>query len=390
MTHSKEGRSHRLIFICFFLLASGSAVQAQEKRDIKVGVFGDIRLRMEQDWDSLEGDGTKRDDRLRLRFRLRGGVEVQFSDHWSVLVQARSGPNLSQQSPHITIHDFVGGPSGPYEFNLDHWYVSYESGGFEAWAGRNELSLWHQDDLFVFDNVTYAGAGGSFRQGLGEGALIWSLNYAALPMGMRDFSGTGLLGQVAYERELQNSGFTVAGSFEATNADPEDPAGDILLTENNTRDYRLFNLQLQYRSRAFGKPVEIGFDYTHNFENYDNAPPGSFSEFHKEHVDGYVVEIDWGSRERAGDWLLGYYYAHLEALSAHSSFIQDDWVRWGDANQVRATNLKGSEFRVVYTIRPNMNIFTRLFFVDAVDLLEPGDTTTETGNRLRIDWNVSF
>jgi hypothetical protein len=133
-------------------------------------------------------------------------------DRWSALVQARTGPDLSQQSPHITVYDFDGGPTGPYDVNLDHWYLRYSTGGFELWAGRNELSFWHQDD----------------------------------------------------------------------------------------------------------------------------------------------------------------------------------WVRWGDANQVRATNLKGSELRVVYTIRPKMNLFARLFFVDAIDLLQPGDTTRETGNRVRIDWNVAF
>jgi hypothetical protein len=37
-----------------------------------------------------------------------------------------------------------------------------------------------------------------------------------------------------------------------------------------------------------------------------------------------------------------------------------------------------------------MNIVARLFLVDAIDLLEPGDTTKETGNRFRIDYNVSF
>jgi hypothetical protein len=74
----------------------------------------------------------------------------------------------------------------------------------------------------------------------------------------------------------------------------------------------------------------------------------------------------------------------------HSSYTQDDWVRWGTSVQARATNLKGSEIRVRYTIRPTMNIIARLFFVDAIDLLEIGDTTKETGNRLRIDWNVSF
>ena len=97
-----------------------------------------------------------------------------------------------------------------------------------------------------------------------------------------------------------------------------------------------------------------------------------------------------GSKSAAGDWLLGYYYSYQEALAVNSSYTQDDWVRWGKANQVRATNLKGSELRVTYTIRPGMNIFARLFLVHAIDLLEPGDTTKETGNRFRIEYNVSF
>ena len=65
-------------------------------------------------------------------------------------------------------------------------------------------------------------------------------------------------------------------------------------------------------------------------------------------------------------------------------------MRWGNANQVRATNLKGSEIRPMYTIRPHMNVFARLFFVHAIDFLEPDDTTKETGNRFRIEYNVSF
>ena len=90
------------------------------------------------------------------------------------------------------------------------------------------------------------------------------------------------------------------------------------------------------------------------------------------------------------DWLFGYFYAHIEALSLNSSFLQDEWVRWGDANQVRSTNIKGSEFRVLYTINPKMNLFARAFFVDAIDLLEPGDSSKETGNRVRIDFNIFF
>jgi len=387
---SRGGQSLALRLFCFCLLVIGFAVHAEEGDHKRFEFFGDFRLRLEQDWDSLQGDGTKRDDRLRSRIRLRLGIDVRLSDNWSILVQARTGPDLSQQSPHITIYDFDGGPNGPYQANLDHWRVKYASGGFDVWIGRNELSYLHQDDLFIFDNVTYAGAGGSYRHEVGPGALTWNLNYVTLPVGMRDFSGTGLIGQLAYDREFDESGFSVAAGFFATNADPDDPAGGTLLTENDTRDYRALSLEFQYRGRLFGGPYRVGCDLSHNAEDYDDAPPESFSRFHKDDVNGYAVEFEWGSREKAGDWLLGYYHAYQETLTAHSSYIQDDWVRWGNANQVRATNLDGNEFRVIYTIRPNMNIFARLFFVDAIDLLEPGDTTTETGSRFRVDYNVSF
>ena len=106
-------------------------------------------------------------------------------------------------------------------------------------------------------------------------------------------------------------------------------------------------------------------------------------------MDGYVAEVLLGGKE-PGNWQFGYFYSRVEALASNNSYVQDDWVRWGNANQVRATNLRGSEFRVLYTLRENFNVFARLFFVDAVGLLEPGDTTKETGNRFRIEFNWSF
>ncbi len=365
------------------------ALPAIAESDAPLELFGDFRLRLEQDWDSLQGDGTKRDDRLRLRIRLRGGFQYNFTDAWFAKVQARSGPDLSQQSPHITIHDFDGGDTGPYEFNLDHWLLGYEAGGLELWAGRNVLSFLHQDDLFVFDNVTYVGAGGSYTWVRGVNSYYLSFNYVGLPVGMRDLVGEAIVSQIAYRRQYGDSDFSIGLGYRFSNADPDDPAGETLLTQNNTRDYRELSLQLQYRFRFRDYPVQLGLDFMHNAENYDNAPPGSFSEFHRDDVNGFVAEVLFGGTE-AGDWQLGYYYSRVEALAVNSSYVQDDWVRWGNASQVRATNMRGSEFRVLWTAADNLNVFARLFFVDAIDLLEPADTTKETGNRFRIEVNWSF
>ena len=383
-------RRSSIKLVCLLLLFAGAPAVADEPKEKGFDFFGDFRLRLEQDWDYLQGDGTKHDDRLRLRIRLRGGFDYQFNDNWSAQVEARSGPKGSQQSPHITIHDFDGGSSGPYEFNFDYWFMRFKSGGFEGWAGRNELSFWYQDAFFVFHNITYAGAGGSYRHETGQGALTFSLNYVTLPVGMRDFSGTGLIGQVVYERDVGDSGFTIAGGFNISNADADDPIAANLLTENGSRDYAMYDLQLQYRSKVADMPYKIGLDLTHNAENYDDEPVGSFSEFHKDHVDGYVVHFTLGEKSNPGDWQFGYYYAHQEALTAHSSYVQDDWVRWGTSVQARATNMKGSELRALYTVRPGFNIFARLFIVDAIDLLQPGDIALETGSRFRIEANIAF
>jgi hypothetical protein len=377
---------------CLLLFtAACSNALANETFTDRIKPFGDFRVRLEQDWDSLQGDGTKRDDRLRLRIRLRAGLDFKINKHWNALVSVRTGPHKSQQSPHITVYDFDGGPEGPYEANFDRWFLKYKNKGFHAWVGRNELSFWHQDDLFVFDNITYPGVGVGYDYKFGPGILTSHLNYVALPAGMLDTAGTGVIGQLAWNQKIsEQSGFRVSTSVSLTNADPDEPAGDILLTDNNKRDYSIGELAAEYRTRAFGKRLLFGGNVARNFKNYDNAQPGSFSAFHKNDVDKVVVEVNWGEMGRPGDWLFAYYYAYIEALGMHSSYISDDWVRWGDAYQVRGTNLKGSEFRARYTIRLNQNILARLFFVDAINLLEPGDTTKETGNRFRVDYNIAF
>ena len=57
------------------LCLATQAVGADSDQSDRLKPFGDFRVRLEQDWDSLQGDGTKRDDRLRLRVRVRAGFE---------------------------------------------------------------------------------------------------------------------------------------------------------------------------------------------------------------------------------------------------------------------------------------------------------------------------
>ena len=103
-----------------------------------------------------------------------------------------------------------------------------------------------------------------------------------------------------------------------------------------------------------------------------------------------MIQSFWGPTGSAGDVREGYYYSHTEALAAHSSYIQDDWARWGRSTQARLTNLKGIELRVLLSIAPDESIFVRLFVADAIDLLQPGDVALEDGKRFRMEYNISF
>jgi hypothetical protein len=362
-----------------------------EAGDSSFDVSADLRLRLENDWDSRQGDGSERDDRLRLRTRVRVKFDAQIDEHWKVVVRLRSGSKDSQQSPHFTIYDFDDNDKGDNDLNVDQWFGQFQSGALTIWAGRNQLDFWRQDQFIMDDDVTAVGAGIRYKHGAGDGSIAWKTSFGSLPAGMRAFSGNYLAGQVVYERDTETHGITLAAGFFGVDADPDDPTGlRLLLTDNSLRDYSTGILQAQLRLRAFGKPLKLAATAGHNFQNYDDEPIDSFSEFHKDDRDFFIGFLNWGSAEKSGDWLLGYYYQYVEALAFSSSYGPDDWVRWGSATQTRATNMKGSEFRAVYTVADNMNIVGRLFLVDAIELLNAGDLSKEDGKRARIDFNIKF
>ena len=63
-------------------IQAASRAQAEVKIDDagKLGLYGDFRGRLETDWDSRRSDGTTRDDRTRLRIRLRAGLTFKPRD----------------------------------------------------------------------------------------------------------------------------------------------------------------------------------------------------------------------------------------------------------------------------------------------------------------------
>jgi len=92
-----------------------------------------------------------------------------------------------------------------------------------------------------------------------------------------------------------------------------------------------------------------------------------------------------------GDWLVAYYFTSKQKYSVVEYYAEDDWVRWGDINRNRNTNFSGHELRFAYNIHKNFNVMTRFYTVEAlVPRLENSASTVETGNRIRMDFNIKF
>jgi hypothetical protein len=143
---------HRSFWILLFLLFPLANVAQNDTLSKKLKFTGDFRFRVEPDWDSRKSDGTFRDNRTRLRYRLRFGANYRFSSWASMGVRLRTGLSKKQQDPQLTLGDsFNEGASLP--IGLEKAYAQFEFDWFSAWLGKNTFPFEKQNELFWSDNV---------------------------------------------------------------------------------------------------------------------------------------------------------------------------------------------------------------------------------------------
>ncbi len=367
-----------------FMVAAPAAAAIYESDKLKV--YGDFRLRLEQDWDSQTSSGSDRDDRLRTRVRVRLGMNYKPTDMFDLGVRLRTGSDDSQQSPHITVIDFDDNDTGDAHFNFDKWYLKAKQGGLWGWVGRNGLPIWKPNELFWDDDVTPAGIAAGYDFNVGDGSKLGiNAGYFSLPAGMQEFCGNMAHGQAVLKTSMGGAGLTAAvGVFgmDEGASDSSESDCDLYQRNNGERDYTIWVGNLQAKLKAGGRPLAIGADFMHNTEDYALTDPG-ITATNQDETDGWDVYVKYGGTKNKGDWLLGYWYADIEQFAVNSSFAQDDWVRWGSATQTRASDMKGHELRAAYGLGGGMNLVARLYLVEAI-------TSIEDGNRFRLDFNYKF
>ncbi|WP_027137608.1 putative porin [Gaetbulibacter saemankumensis] len=363
-------------FLCF----------GQEPIEKKLKFNADFRFRIEEDWNSKKSDDSFRDNRTRLRYRLRAGFNYKLN-HWSDFgARIRTGLPNKQQDPQITLGD------GFAEFNViplgfEKLYFQAEQKGYKFWLGKNTFPFYKQHELFWSDNVYPEGL--FFKKKVHFNSSVFDqLDINAGHFIIRA-SGTSL-DKDRYFQGLQASTtflkqkIALFSSLYYFKNMPNIPDGG----ETFTLDYAIFNIGTTLR---VSQPHNIYFeiDYYHNFEDY-NQNENIVIPF-KNQKNGLITGISYGSLKQKKDWKFKATYSYLERYAAVDFLAQNDWARWDysnlDSPDGRLTNFKGIELVASYLLAKNMKLTLKYY---KVKQLIPFGVAKETGDRIRLDLDVKI
>ncbi len=389
-----------IVFLFFYSLHTNAQDQispekekAAEKKN-KLKLYGDIRLRAEQDWNSRNFNGSFRDDRFRIRYRLRFGLTYNWTKNISMGARLRSGVAESLQSPHNNFghREFTGIP-----INLDKVFLSGKHDKFWWWAGKNSFPFWKQNELFWDDDVTPEGIaiGGSFKTNnvnIKPKAAYFITNTGSGNFDPKDptngmIDGHMLGGQLELGFKVKKNAVTLASSYYALKDINNVPTTDFFYTGDRFKlnySFLVSGLKVELKTKL---PITIGLDHFINLEDYSGLPDTLIDTVYKDQNTGFVISAKIGALSKKGDWLFGYYFARKEEYSVVSYYTEDDWIRLGNINRNRNTNYQGHEIRIAYAFGSRFNVVARAYFVEG---LVTHDVAKESGNRFRLDFNMKF
>lgn len=371
-------------FFCLLILFCFGQVKAQVDSTLSRVKFDlDFRFRAEQDWDSKRSDGTLRDDRTRLRYRLRTGATYLHKDY-SFGVRVRTGDPNKQQDPQLTLGKGLK-EFGTLPIGFEKAYFQYHKKKFRFWLGKNDYPFEKNNELFWSDNVFPEGV-------MVEKVFLLDFKYfdqikligGHFILGSND----GTLSNDAYLQGFQTSLEALDNrikffpSIYIFRNIPNVPDG----SHTALIDYSIFHLGAKLKFLK-NKKLSITLDYYKNIQDYSmNADIDS--EF-SDQTTGVTLGAKYGAIEVKNDWLIQLTYANLERYAILDYMAQNDWARWDysafNSPDGRLSNYQGIEFVTAYAITNKINLVSKYYMVNQ---LLPFGTSKETGQRIRFDINV--
>lgn len=383
-------RTTRLIVTCVLLWNCTNSLVAQQTKAQQIleniTLTGDFRFRIEQDWNSRKADGTYRDDKSRLRYRLRFGASYNHKEWAEFGFRLRTGSLNDQQDPHITLGD-KGGEFSTVQVGFEKLWFQAKHKWLTAWVGKNTYPFYKHDELFWNDNVFPEGVAVKTEFPFDEG-LISSLSINAghfiATHSKQSFSADNFFQGLQFIAGLADERIHIPVGIFRFNRVPNIPDGqgtfDISYTILHIAPWVIIAKQPR---------LSVGFDYFKNFT--DLSSNGGIPDNFSNQTNGFSMNIKLGQLEQKGDWSIELFLAYLQKYSIVDYYAQNDWARWDyseyGAAGSRLSNMKGVNLRFAYALGPNWNVRLQGYLTE--QLLAEGEFT-ETGSRVRLDMNIGF
>lgn len=374
-----------LIIIIASCICDQAHAQLFQSQDKKTTVYGDSRLRFEADYNGRQRNGTPQDDRDRLRIRTRLGLRHQFDSGWMFDGRMRTGSRNSQQSPHITIHDFQNNDKGDADLGFDRWVMQHQTDNGFVWFGKHNFPFWGLDEVLWDDDVTPLGAAVSRTHQVNKNDKLTLTGGAfTLPAGLRDYSGFLVGADAIYAHKYNTDTYSMGLGYLDFIPDNTDPDADHFADGNGFRPYKLMVWNARAEWPRWGLPFVLDLEYLYNTKNYESDDPDPFTAQNYDQRHGYVYSFHVGDLDARGHWLASYSRARIEAFAINSSFGASEWARWSSPNrQARANDMRAHQFNAGYAFTDNFNLLLRVYFAEAIQ-------TQEEGSRVRVDFNYRF
>ncbi len=376
----------KFLLLPIFLILGFQSFSQIDSTSFGLKLTGDFRFRVEHDWNSQNSNGVLRDDRSRLRYRFRFGLNYVLDKNSSFGGRLRSGNINDQQGPHITL----GGNQGEFglvKIGLEKLFYQYQSESLTAWVGKNTAPLRKLNELFWNDNVFPEGIGLKYKlkfkkksiQSLGFNAGHFIIN-----SNNQTFNKDSYFQFAQLESSLLDNRITLFPALYYFNKIGNIPDGK----QTHQLDYTILHFGSLLKINK-NSDFQLGLEYYLNLENYAQHDSIHFNL--RDQKKGFIISAKYGDVKEKGNWLIHLYYANLEKFSIVDYFAQNDWARWDyssfNAAGSRISNFQGFELRIGYAVKEKFTLILRSYLVE--ELISIGDFK-ENGSRVRLDLNIGF
>lgn len=376
----------RIVLLVLSIISIHAVGFGQSKvDDSKLTFNGDFRFRLEQDWNSRKSDGSYRDDRTRMRYRLRAGMT--YKDQWYTTgFRLRTGTPNKQQDPQLTLGDGFGEFS-TLPIGLEKLFFEGEIRNSKFWLGKNTFPFKKSNELYWSDNVYPEGVFVS-KGFTVENDFIDSLDIRAghfiISTSNRSLANDAYFQGAQIYLELLDDRVYIFPSIYLFNNVPNIPDGNATFLQN----YKIVHIGSAINILQ-NRKLTLELEYSHNIENYNSQE--SISSDFKNQKSGYVIGLQYNRLKQKNDWSFKLTYAYLEQYAALDYVAQNDWARWDysafESPDGRLTNLRGIEFVAGYKLDDKVVLKMKYY---KVNQLISYQSQKENGDRIRFDIDVKF